>query len=289
MDQQAVIRPARKEDAGALSQLFQKYYRQDKPAAYFEWQFFSPAPPAVCMVVESEGSLIGTCGCVQRTVTDGSLAGHIVDMLVEEEFRGQGIFPRLLTAAMAAFPEVALYVVLPNAHGLQAIMRQPKWVNKGTVPLYQYVPETANDDEAKDHATAASCGFAYDDVICAWRFAQHPTNRYETIDRGGLRGWVKVFSDPDDSSRKYGDIMQIEPASLDRLVDWLGAAIDWFATEGISDPALWAMDGGTIARAARRAGFKRREQARWLCLAPGQDKTAAERFWDVCSADAEFY
>ena len=291
------VRAAGPADIPGLVRLFQRHYAQHKPAAYFAWQFFAPEMPAALIVAEADGEVVGSFGFMKRALTHGLRAAQAMDMLLDEPFRGQGLFARMAAQAAAAFPEVDVRLVLANRAGMAAVTRRLGWSVVAQVPVYAAsladatgMPVSPAPIEAE--SGAESLRIWYDEIVEAWRFAAHPVNRYHRLEASGLRGHLKCFADPGDPSRRFGDIMRVAPGNSGQREAWLRCALDWFRAEGVGECGLWSLPGNPLAETALRIGFRPRAQERWLCAQfPGAGAGEALRTgrWDVCAADAEFY
>ncbi len=291
-----VVRLAEPTDFPGLVRLFGRHYAQFKPEAYFAWQFFSPsAPAALAVAVDGSGEVVGSFGFMRRPLTDGRWAGQVMDILLDTDQRGKGVFDRLAHLAFSAFPDVALRLVLSNAAGTGALLRRPGWRAVARVPVFLAdlsadTPAAAGLSDAP--SPAPPLAIAYDEAWERWRFDAHPFNRYHRLDEAGVRGYLKLFVDPKDSSRRAGDILLVSPASPAATHAWLRAAREWFRAQAVPRCGLWALPGTPAAQAAVAAGFLPREQERWLC-AQVVDNSGAFRLedaaWDVRAADAEFY
>ena len=291
------VRAAGPADIPGLVRLFHRHYAQHKPAAYFEWQFFAPEMPAALVVAEADGEVVGSFGFMKRALTRGLRAAQAMDMLLDEPFRGQGLFAQMAAQAAAAFPEVDVRLVLANRAGMAAVTRRLGWSVVAQVPVYAAslagetgMPVSPAPIEAESGEEAVR--IRYDEVVEAWRFAAHPVNRYHRLEASGLRGYLKCFTDPGDSARRFGDILYVAPGAPGQREAWLRRAVEWFRAEGVGECGLWSLPGNLWAESARRIGFRPREQERWLC-AQWADKAPVDglrtRRWDVCAADAEFY
>ena len=291
------VRAAAPADIPGLVRLFQRHYAQPKPAAYFRWQFFSPAMPAA-LVVATEGSeVVGAFGFMRRALTHGLLAAQAMDMLLDEPFRGRGLFEQLARQAAAAFPAVAVRVVLANRSGMAAVTRRLGWSVVAQVPVYAARAEGGAGAPAAPERGAVESGedalrIRYDEAVEAWRFAAHPLNRYHRLEAAGLRGYLKCFADPADTARRFGDVLYAAPGDSAQREAWLRQALEWFRAEGVGECGLWSLPGNPWAESAWRIGWRPREQERWLCVQWADPAPAAgrrSRAWDVCAADAEFY
>ncbi len=290
-----IIRSAVVSDAPALSRLFARHYAQYKPPSYFSWQFFSAdAPAALSIAVSDSDEILGSFGYMRRRLTDGSLVGQVMDMLVDTPYRGRGLFAELAAHAFTSFPDVHLRMVLSNTMGTAAIGRMKGWTTLARVPQYVYL-----ETHSKQYPVALppsnvrkSVGLHYDTAVDSWRFDRHPVNRYHRLEACGAHGYLKLFVDSTDATRRFGDILRLPSESTEESLFWLRAAVDWFRQHGVQSCGLWAMPGTAAAEIASKAGFMPRQQDRWLCVEAVSSSAQAllkEVLWDVCAADAEFY
>jgi hypothetical protein len=289
------LRDATPDDFPGLVRLFARHYAQFKPEAYFKWQYFSSAMPTALVVAVAGGEVVGSFGGMRRPLTGGFHAAQAMDMLLDRRFRGRGVFEAMAARAAAALPEVDVRIVLANRAGMEAVVRRLGWSVIAEVPLYaaEVAAGPPAGEEASDpEAGPEPCRILYDEAIERWRFAEHPFHRYHRLEAGGTRGYLKVFADPADSGRRFGDILQIAPGEPGSTEAWLRDALEWFRGQGVGTCGLWALPGAPAARSALRAGFVPRPQERWLCgMAPDPETPTGRRdlCWDVCAADAEFY
>ena len=291
------VRAAVPADIPGLVSLFRRHYAQHKPDAYFRWQFFSPEMPASLAVATAGGEVVGSFGCMRRALTHGLRAAQALDMLLDEPFRGQGVFARMAAHAAAAFPEVDVRIVLANRSGMAAVARRLGWAVVAQVPVYAALADGGAGSPAAPERGAAESGeealrIRYDETVESWRFASHPLNRYHRLEAAGLRGYLKCFADSVDSARRFGDILAVSSGDPGQRNAWLRQALEWFRADGVGACGLWSLPGNPWAESALRIGFTPREQERWLCVQWADPAPAAEfrsRRWDVCAADAEFY
>lgn len=293
-----VIRHAEPEDIPSLVELFSRNYQQHKPAAYFEWQFFSREMPTQLIVAVSEEKIVGSFGLMARPLTGGLRCAQAMDMLLDLPFRSRGLFRQMVEIAVGAFSNLDLIVVLANRNGMQAVTGSLGWTIVAQVPVYTSDEIPSGQCEVCDISAGlpmekdSRFRIFYDEAVENWRFNTHPLNCYHCLKKSGVRGYLKVFIDPANDNRRIGDIMYLTPASLLETISWLKAAYAWLRTERVLSCGLWSLPGSIVAEAAKRTGLIQREQERWLCVKPlhpiSQDLMSAVK-WDVCAADAEFY
>ena len=102
--------------------LMNKTYARKKTLEYFRWQFFGSPLKTVLMGAFLRDRLIGCFGLQCRRLNNDLTAGQAIDLIVDEEFRRQGIFSRLGKAATDYFKDSPdFYFSLPNASGREAL------------------------------------------------------------------------------------------------------------------------------------------------------------------------
>jgi hypothetical protein len=290
------IRAATSEDIPGLVKLFARYYNQHKPAAYFEWQFFQEVLPcALTVAVDDHDDVVGSFGYMRRPLSNGLICGQVMDILLDENQRGKGIFVAMAKHAFSVFTDVQIRVVLSNQAGTAALTRALGWKTLARVPVY--TKSAQSDDQG--HVLPALEAFIdplriqYTERSENWRFDQHPLNTYYRLETASLHGYLKLFVDPVDDTRRFGDVLYVTSnLELLRTQDWLSEAMNWFKEQGAGTCGLWSLPGNVVSTAALNEGFTIGEQERWLC---GQVVDAAchdifeETAWEVCAADAEFY
>ena len=97
------FRPAKKEDVPQLVALFNVQYASKKTELYYLWQYFGSYYPTVCLCAFAEDALIGVFGLQKRRLTDGTVIGHLIDLLVAPKYRNEGIFSALGNEAIKQF------------------------------------------------------------------------------------------------------------------------------------------------------------------------------------------
>jgi len=288
-----VVRFAEPSDAPGLVRLFSRYYTQNKPEAYFLWQFFSPEMPAKLVVVVEAEEIVGSFGLMLRPLSQGLRCAQAMDMLLAETHRGHGLFFFFFRHALVAFRDIHYLVVLANRSGMDAVTRSLGWSVIAQVPVYTALkiplcgaisdPELAGGQDVDD-----TLRIIYDRRTEHWRFDDHPVNQYHCLEVSGVRGYLKVFSTPAEAANRIGDILYVTPADQTATERWLQQAFEWFRQNEVWSCGLWALPDTVMAASAVRAGLVPQLQDRWLCVTSvGSERP--EMRWDVCAADAEFY
>lgn len=117
------IRLATRADISNLVILQNVQYARKQTPEYFEWQFFSSYYPTICVAAWDNSRLVGMFGVQKRILTDGIICGHLIDLLIDAKYRGQGIFSRLCDYATTCFPDLQALTVLANLSGKNACVK----------------------------------------------------------------------------------------------------------------------------------------------------------------------
>jgi len=287
------VRLAEKSDIPGLVCLFSRYYSQNKPAAYFEWQFFSIEMPASLVVTVDGNNVVGSFGLMCRPLSNGMRCAQAMDMLLDETYRGTGLFKEMARVARQSIPAVDGLVVLANRAGMEAVTRVLGWKMISKVPVFKIsgIPDCGGPDygtRVQSDRKDSSIHILYSRETELWRFNQHPLNTYHRLQTPETHGYVKIFSASDVGL--VGDILYVMSATAHEIEKWLCLAFKWFRENRVQICGLWSLPGTVMAQSAEKVGLLPNQQDRWLCVDVLKDSKRLEHGqWNVCEADAEFY
>ena len=293
--QQIFYRLATKNDMPQLQALVNAHYARKKNLKYFEWQFFDSFYPTICIVAENKGRIIGMFGLQRRTLNNGVAVGHLIDLLVDKNCQGRGIFKTMGEMALGHWRDVGAFTVLPNpsgriasekALGLKTIAKIDDWIlrdgprSKGA---------TVSDRNAPNYIQ-----YQTSQPYFQWRFEINPTYKYKKITVGSLGfAYTKKFTDPT-TEETFVDIVDYSLGKSDAksLASFWSQAIGQMANQGLKNISTWALPHTPLANILQAMGFERLPKQRYFCVKVSDsdlkhllDITS----WDLVQADAEIY
>ncbi len=264
-----------------------RQYARVHRAAYFQWQFFDSFYPTICMTAWNDTRLIGMFGLQQRSLADGTLVGHCIDLLLDPAYRGQGIFGELGRHAAAHFQNLAALTVFPNANGRRACekslgMRPVAKIDDMVLKALTAGPAQRRRVVAKSRKAHVS--FSTGDAYRAWRYDRSPQYSYKTIGKG----ITKTFLEPA-TLEHFGDIVDwTEDASADEI----RYTSEQLLSHGHEEVSTWALPHTEQYSDLRSLGFVQSPRERYFCVKvlSGQHQYLYDvASWRVVPGDAEIY
>ena len=124
MKESLLFRPAKISDIEQLVNLMNSQYARKKNQDYFVWQYFQSYYPTTLMCAVNNDKVIAMLGMQQRILINGAKIAQLIDILVDKEWRGRGIFKQLAQKAIQDFNEVDLLCSFCNQNGKLACEKQ---------------------------------------------------------------------------------------------------------------------------------------------------------------------
>ncbi|MBN2323003.1 MAG: GNAT family N-acetyltransferase [Spirochaetes bacterium] len=292
------VRPIGPDGGGAFVEMMNRTYTRKKTSTYFEWQFFKDPEGAALLGAYAGTRLVGCFGIKHRRLSGGRSACGAVDLIVDEEYRGKGIFSLLAREAQGAYSNGAdLFYSFTNDRGKAALEKSLGW--KTVCTVHTLVASGPHDGVSQKMNICGADGYGWehndksfenrtfflrDDRELVWRFSRNPEYDYTVVDCGEGFAVVKVFTDPVCGER-FGDIVEFGTEggrfAVRRL---LGRAAAYLFREGVSKVTAWAMPGSVTRSVLGGLGFRESDQIRHF-LVGAQTEEAAR----LCSPDSWFF
>lgn len=288
--QEYSIREGLINDIPYLIDLMFAQYEPQKGTGYFLWQFFHNPLNTILVVTESKGKIVGLFGLQQRTLKNGIKVGQAIDMLLNSNYRGLGIFKEMIEFACGKADNPDILFVLPNLNGKNAVEKLG-WQTVGKIDDMVWNPKLSYDIELDTTKTKPTNTFFYSEEILKWRFDNHPENKYERISlTSDTFAFVKTFHDKVNNAI-IGDLVYLECLDNDfrRLISLV---LDNFQSKRVNSISCWALKGSKKYNSLLEMGFRILHRERYLCikqLHPINEDIFEMISWDLHKADAEFY
>lgn len=303
------FRPVKISEGDQFVSLMNRTYARKKAIEYFKWQFFDSPLKSVLMGAFLKERLIGCFGLQCRKLNNGLTAGQAIDLIVDEDFRGRGIFSKLGKAAVDYFGDsLDFYFSLPNASGRGALGGSLgyKTIMVIRTLVLTTVGEKHNHDLARiigtwddltiknnKKAQSRSLYFVRDLEELKWRFGDNPDYGYSIIKiNGDAFAIVKIFVDPVNQEH-FGDIVdfgfKVEGVSL--LESLFSSAADYFREKAANKVTCWP-SSNNLVKILDKIGFVETSQERYFCInvfQPGHEYLYDASNWFLVEADAEMY
>lgn len=288
------FRVVKQKDIHQLLELMNNQYARKKSEKYFNWQYFNSSIPTILICADINGKIVGMFGLQKKRLTNGTVGGQAIDMLIHPEYRNQGIFYDLGNIALNYFNDLDFLFVLPNIYGKNAVLKNFDFKNLSSInnlilSKHDYIK---TDVELETHTINYTFKFTYTHDYFNWRFINHSDYQYSkiTIDERNY-AFVKIFIDPI-SNIKYGDIVYFESnisTMLNRLIE---KCCDYLFEEEISIITSWSLPNNISYEVFKRKGFKDVIQERYYCLKTirnNMDDLYNIKNWCLFQSDTEFY
>ncbi len=303
------IRPVSIHEADQFIFLLNKTYSRKKTVDYFKWQYFDTPLKTALIGAFLSNKLIGCFGLQCRMLNNGLVGGQIIDIVVEEEYRGKGIFSEMANYAFDYFRnEMDFGFILPNVAGRQATEKALSWKNLYTIKTlmcksYSRVFERDSNITVIDDWSNIVLGnkkdslnmlyFVREKEYLQWRFGKNPEYRYVIIKRDDFFVVAKTFIDPV-TGGKFGDIVDFGYGSknLNPIRAIFISAINYFIESGIEEVTTWAFPHTPVYTILKNIGFAESQQERYFCLKPFRphlDYLNDINNWFLIQADSEIY
>jgi GNAT superfamily N-acetyltransferase len=280
-------RQATTADIPSLTELMNAQYARIHTPEYFQWQFFDSYYPTACVTAWDSAQLAGMFGIQKRRLTDGTVIGHLIDLLIAPHYRGQGIFAHACERAIEYFGDLEALSVLPNLNGknacvkslgMRSIAKIDDLVLKGACSYdMTHLPAVTSP-----HSTRL--GFTADASFRAWRYDCSPLYRYTPVGSS----ITKTFKDQKNGD-EFGDIVDwIETPSPQKI----RTACEYLFSTGHKSISTWALPHTDTYAYLRNAGFSHFPRERYFCVRVLQNSKAYlydVSCWQLVSADAEIY
>lgn len=286
-----------------------RIYTRKKTTEYFKWQFFDSPLQSVLMGAFLKGNLIGCFGLQRRKLNNDLIAGQAIDLIVDEEFRGQGVFSKLGEAAVNYFGDSLDFCFsLPNASGRKALEKSLGYKTTMAIRTLMLTrgKVKSNPDSARiitvwdnlgiednKKAQSKSLYFVRNREELKWRFGDNPDYSYSMInvDRDTF-AIVKVFVEPV-TREHFGDIVdfgsKVEDASL--LENLFCSVANYLGEKAVKEVTSWP-SSSNLVRILDRIGFVQTSQERYFCInvfQSGHEYLYDPLNWLLVEADAEIY
>jgi len=303
-----VIREAAPEDASSLADLMNRTYARKRNGDYFIWQYFSQKQSAKLFIAENDGVPVGIYGLQLRPTTSG-LCGNAIDSLVDESFRGRGIFNILENNALVYAREsgARFMATLPNRPGMLARSKQSGWnmvakidqLEAGADSLAAFAEKLREKVGAlpKNDETQTSKKLIYfikEKNFWSWRFDHNPIYGYERV-AGEKESFaiVKIFTDPI-TKKVYGDVVDFscDLSEIKLLLDLYLRACHQLQARGVETITTWVLPHLALAKILIESGFQTVEQERYFCVKLLDSAPPALldiKNWHLTQGDTEFY
>lgn len=293
------FRPANIDDAALFVNIMNDQYARKKTPEYFDWQFIYSYEPAVLMCAFEDNQMAGMFGLKVRKLSNGAVAGQVIDMLIVPKWRGENLFKQLAEHAVKYFDEkFDILCVLANAAGSRAVQKSLGWRLVGTIrTLYLEggagILSWQSPDIPLQTETARVC-FEKDDDYRQWRFDKNPEYSYFTVRADKTAAaWVKIFIDPV-TGRRFGDIVDVRSGCVSRrgLHDILNAACKYLQSQNVEFITTWAIPETVLRGVAESLSFQESVQERFFCvkvLSPDCEYLNDISAWHLMQADSEIF
>ncbi len=291
------FRPATKKDIPRLVSLMNAQYQRKTKAAYFTWQYFESGYPTILICALDKDKLIGMFGLQKKLLNNQARVGQALDMLIRPEYRGLGIFSRLVEQATSYFKDLDLLCVFPNLNGKNAVVKTLGWKNTAKIANITLAldksPKPRTPEMLFPKAGNNLVHFQYPKKVISWRFDKNPTYKYFRINTSAqVFAIVKTYTPPA-GKETYGDIVYINcPENTRKLEALFGKAADFLKTKQVHYLTTWALRHEPMFAALKALGYKEVVQERYFCI-----KILNKKFkflediksWHFTQADTEFY
>lgn len=284
-------RQARSNDIPALIKLMNNQYKRKKNKDYFIWQFFRSEYTIVLIVAQFQNEIVGMLGLQKRILSNNAKIGQVIDMLISPDFRGRGIFSKMINHSIEKLGKIDAICVLPNQNGKRAVEKLgwEKLANINDLILEGRLHESIVDLKFKGTNVIA---FNYSEAIINWRFNHHPNHEYyiNSIDDSNFTV-SKIFEDPI-TNQKFGDIVYSKISTAEKLHEILINTIKFLNTKGIYSITTWALQHTKEYKVLIQLGFKQKIRERYFLLKVYNskfDNLYKINNWHLFQADAEMY
>lgn len=278
-------RLARRKDAADIASLLNEQYQRKHTAKYCIWQFFDSFYPTISVLAHDGDRIVGAFGMQRRRLNDGTSCGHLIDLIIDPEYRGLGIFTQQFEIALNHFSDLDAITVLPNLNGKNACVKSlgmrsiakiddltlPSPPGKGPIHIPAITPTSSK-----------LLAFVKGPSYRTWRYQKNPQSDY--FECGSAT--CKLFSDPS-TGESFADV--VDWASCNKEDVFL--SIDRLSTRGLT-MSVWALPHSPEYASLRTLGFVHRPRERYFCvktLKPNKEYLYDINRWRLSASDAEFY
>ena len=260
---------ASQEDIPGIVKFINLYYNRNFTAEYFQWQYFDSVFPTVLSCAFYNNEIVGMFGLQKKTLNTGLKIGQAIDMLVDSNYRGNGIFQEVGDRAIHHFNDLSMLCVLPNLNGKIAIEKKMNWSTLGRVDCLQLTEKSLTADgnvplKNDKYSNSQEFKFQYNESIIDWRFTNNPFHSYSKINvNSSTCSFVKLFFNKKEG-KTYGDIVYFtfdNPQSFNALIR---KSIKYLKEKNANVINIWGSD--RLAYLLMNIGFNKVLQERYFCL-----------------------
>ncbi len=303
------IRAGGPEDIAGMVAIQKEIYSEYKrDAAFFRWQCFANPNPAVIVIAEHAGRVVGTLGIQRLRTTGGLSGGQLSWIVIAKDHQRHGLFGMMAGRAIESMPGLDFIFIFANKAavvpaekklGMAFIGRLHHMVRGPAGPLaavtYDLEPVDSRTAFPLNGLSGRPTTFARTDAYRSWRYAGSSVYRYFKVSVSDSEyAVVKLFTTP--ASRDItGDIVDIECDIRDRdAIEKLYAAASFaLTTMGASAVSTWAVPGTTLRRTIEDMGFSQSGHCSHFGIkllgVCGNDPLDAFERWHLVQSDASNY
>jgi len=224
------IRKAVTEDIPRIMRLFNAYTAPPKSAYFFQWW---NNIPSVAFCAEYEGEIIGMFVVLRRKLINNMNCGVLMGLIVENEWRGRGLFKELGDKAMDYYNDIDAFCCLTNLTGKKALENNFCFSTIGRIETMvmpsnaytnvdvecQYRVCAPIESKTKFYNIRIEKGdaimFLADEDFRLWRFASHPRHSYQMIQNDSSDFVITNKYYDNETKIRYGDIVDFEASGLE--------------------------------------------------------------------------
>lgn len=242
------IRPANRDDAGALDELFVRVFGQDRGPEHHRWKFEeNPAgDPVIAVAVHGE-AIVGQYALWPvhlRLGRDVVLGAQSLDTMTHPDYRGQGMFTKLAIEAMRLARNRGVEVLygFPNDQSYPGFVNRLNWDHTGDVPVLTRVLTPSRHPRVPPWAAKSA------DALAAFLPVGRAGDLEVTTSRTAPTGLPEFL---DTMPHKSGITLQHDQTFLLwRFAPSAGRQYEWVAArrgERLVAIAVWGRQGATEA------------------------------------------
>lgn len=287
------IRKATADDIPGMMLLFSSSIAIPKSASFFQWW---NNVPSVTYCAIDEGELVGMFVVIKRKLINNLNCGVLMGLLVNNVWKGRGLFKELGDKAMDYFDDIDVFCCLTNQVGKKALEKNFNFrtiANIETMVLggnanidchnYISTPITSNtifnyfNREKED-----TLMFLSDGAFRQWRFAEHHRYSYDMIRMDSNEfAVINKYYDKETNIR-YGDIVDFEPRAFNEgyLAEVINCACVSLRNE-VDMITIQAVPNSLLHRVVGKIGFEESNMKHFFCMKV--NKTSNEYLYDPSS------